>query len=306
MKPRAPGRGAVFDLLVAAAFAAAVFVLAGRFEWFEAYGRATRSFERWQLDEVFFGLLALSLGLAWFAWRRWREAVHVLAMHRGAQHRIEELLARNRELSQRLIELQESERARLARELHDELGQRCNAIQVDAALIRCAAAPDSSIAATAGRIGGAAQALYEQVRAMLRRLRPADLDALGLTGALESLCEQRDAGPPRCHFQARGSFADLTDAAQVAVYRVAQEALTNARRHAGANRIEMRLERDPQGGVQLEVRDDGCGFDPAMPRRGLGLLGASERAALLNGRLDVHSGAGTTLTLRLPPARVTA
>jgi signal transduction histidine kinase len=94
---------------------------------------------------------------------------------------------------------------------------------------------------------------------------------------------------------------ELPDAVEVAVYRVAQEALTNAVRHAHATTVRLRLARSGDA-LQLEASDDGCGMDLAVPRRGLGLLGASERAAALGGELALASapGQGLRLTLRLP------
>jgi signal transduction histidine kinase len=93
----------------------------------------------------------------------------------------------------------------------------------------------------------------------------------------------------------------LADVVQTAIYRVAQEALTNVTRHAGATVVELGVESDDEG-VELRVSDDGSGFDPAVRGSGLGLVGMAERARLVGGELDVRSapGGGTTITLRVP------
>lgn len=295
------------DLLLVALATLAAYALSVGFELHERYFGWLARYERWQADEIPLSLLVLACGMAWYAFRRRHEARAALREREVAQRRADDLLARNRELAQGLIALQESERAALARELHDEMGQRCTALRIETAVLRhCADGDRAGMLAAAARADASAQALYQSVRELLQRLRPAQLDELGLLAALQALCEGWELrSGVACVFLHEGVPDDLPDAVEVAVYRVAQEALTNAVRHAHATTVRLRLMRSGTD-LQLEVGDDGCGVDLAVPRRGLGLLGASERAAALGGQLVLASapGQGLRLTLRLPlPAR---
>jgi two-component system sensor histidine kinase UhpB len=155
----------------------------------------------------------------------------------------------------------------------------------------------------------AAQSLYQLVAGMLRRLRPSNLDALGLVAALQELCESwEERGGVACVFHAEAIDEVLPERINMAVYRVAQEALTNVTRHAHANQVRLALARAGAGDLCLTIADDGRGMDPTRATRGLGLLGAAERAAALGGelRIDSEPGAGLRLTLRVPlPAGAT-
>jgi two-component system sensor histidine kinase UhpB len=271
--------------------------------------------ERWQLDELPLTGMVFAFGLAWYALRRRRETLSELRLREQAEARASELLAHNRELAQQLIAVQESERLALARELHDELGQRCSAILIETACLRrCAADDRAALLGAAARADMAAQSLYQLVGGMLRRLRPANLDALGLVAALQELCESWEArSGVACvfHFDAMDEL--LPERINIAVYRVAQEALTNVTRHAHANQVRLALARhranDGAGDLRLTITDDGRGMDTTRTTHGLGLLGASERAAALGGELSVESapGAGVRLSLRVPlPAAAAA
>lgn len=294
---------ALADLLLVAFSAAVVFLLAAWLELYETFSRWISPFERYQADEVPFALLILGAGLSWYAFRRWREARAELAMRVAAEARVGELLSHNRELAQQLIALQESERRALARELHDELGQSCNAIRVEAAYIqRCRADDHAGMVAAATRVATVAESLYEMVRGMLRRLRPANLDELGLVAALQELCEAwEERSGIACVFHPDGALDDLGDAADITLYRVAQEALSNVMRHARAANVRIALAAMADDRVQLTIQDDGIGMDVDAAHRGLGLLGAAERVAALGGQFDVDSrpGAGTRLTVQL-------
>lgn len=273
---------------------AAVFAAASFLELQERLAGWTAGWEAWQIDELPNALLALSASLAWYAWRRRREAAA--------------LLAHNRELAQRLLQLQDQERLAIARELHDELGQHCTALRMDAAYLGRVQEP-AQVDAAARRMASSAELLHEGVRRLLRRLRPAELDELGLPAALRSLCDSWESRSClRCTLTLRGAdvqgLDSLGEAQDTAVYRVAQEALSNAVRHAHAQQVQMTLDVQARA-VTLSVQDDGCGIDPARSTRGLGLLGATERAAALGGRFEVSGapGAGTCVRLDIPRAR---
>ncbi len=305
---------AAADAAAVAAAALLTFLLASALELAEAFNRWLHHYERWQADELPFVLLVAALGLAWYALRRRGEARRALALHRQAQQQVVQLLDRNRQLARQLLSLQEDERASLARELHDEFGQRCTAIRIEAALI--ASAVPGGQAEAAGRIDAQARALHALVRGLLQRLRPAQLDELGLVDALQALCESWETSSGvACVLHHEGRFDDLPDAASVAVYRIAQEALSNVMRHAGARTVRVQVARAADAALSLQVRDDGVGMAAPQSQsqsqatrpgaRGLGLLGAAERAAALGGTLRVDSapGQGTTLRLSLPASR---
>ncbi len=292
------------DLLRVALATLGCWWLAGAVELRELVAGFTERWETWQADELPFAFVVLAAGLAWYALRRRRETQAELQARAAAEAQAQALLAHNRELARRLITLQEDERRALARELHDELGQACTALRVETALVRRCAADDAAAArAAAERADAAALGLYDGVRALLRRLRPAQLDALGLPAALRELCEGwAERSGTACVLSTEGDVATLPDALNVALFRVAQEALTNVMRHAGAGAVRVVLARCGPDEVMLSVADDGRGFDPAAETQGLGLLGAAERAAALGGTLLVRGrpGDGATLVLRLP------
>ena len=296
------------DLAWVLAAPLAVFLVAARLEWFERYAAWSQPFEHFDVDELVFVLATLAIGMAWYAARRWREA-------RRAQDRLAAVLADNCELAQQLITVQEDERRALARELHDELGQTVTAMRAEAAWMAASdgAAPAavSATGAAAARIATLADALSGQVRGMLHQLRPAQLDAQGLVAAIQALCEAWEArSGVACVFHHDTRADALGEAVNVAVYRVVQEALSNVLRHARASTVRVTLGAAAQapGVLRLTVRDDGVGMDVAAPRRGLGLLGAAERAAALGGHLAIDSGAGrgVSLELSLPLARAAA
>ncbi len=275
------------DLAWVLAAAAATFVLAGRIGLQERLSALTLPFERWQVDELPLTLLVLSLGLAWYAWRRRGEAAR--------------LLAHNRELAQRLIQVQDAERLALARELHDELGQHCTALRIEATVIERARDP-AQAAAAAQRAASSAELLHEGVRRLLRRLRPAELDELGLAAALRSLCDSWESRSRlRCTLVLQGELKGLGEALDTALFRVTQEALSNVVRHAHADEVRIELRATPAALV-LTVQDDGRGLPAARRHEGLGLLGAAERAAALGGRFEATTapGGGTCLRMTLP------
>jgi signal transduction histidine kinase len=294
-----------------AAATLATYLVASAADLREALTHWLTPYEHWELDELPLTLTVLACGLAWYALRRRRDAQAALGQRERAEAQARELLAHNRELARQLIAVQESERLALARELHDELGQGCTAVRVETAAIRRSAATDRpGTLAAAERADAAALGLYQLVRGMLRRLRPANLDELGLIGALQELCEswEERSGVP-CIFHHEALPAALGDAVDITLYRVTQEALTNVMRHAQASTVRVKLGRSAEGELCLSIQDDGVGMDAAASARGLGLLGATERAAALGGELQVKAspGGGVRLTLLIPmPATAAA
>lgn len=299
------------DLWLIAAAVLAWYALSSALDLHESFVEWIARYERWQLDELPFTAIVLALGLSWYALRRRNELRAELARREAAESRAAALLARNRELAQQLIAVQEAERVALARELHDEMGQHCCAILLETASLRRSAGDDrAAVLGAAARADVAAQSLHLLLRGMLARLRPAQLDALGLTAALQDLCEAWETrSGVACVFHHDGALPTLPDTLNITVYRVLQESLTNVLRHARASSVRVQLRATP-GQLQLVVQDDGQGMDLAASTcRGLGLLGAAERAAAAGGELQLHStpGAGVRLVLTLPlPAAAAA
>lgn len=225
--------------------------------------------------------------------------------------RLEDSLAANRRMTRRLLQMQEAERTRLARELHDELGQCITAIHAEAVTIRrrCedTASTDAAILAGTAAIIEVASETGQLMRSMLRRLRPAALDRLGLGAGLRELVNGFAQRAPnlRCSLRVDATLAELHGERPVAVYRIVQESLTNAVRHAAAASVDIEICRTRRGtlgeGIEVSVRDDGRG-GAREATQGFGLLGMRERAAALGGRysLDSPVGGGTRILVWLP------
>ncbi len=210
------------------------------------------------------------------------------------------LEAERRRAGSAALHAQEEERARVARDLHDEVNQSLTGLLLRLEAARETAPPEleSELAETKAL---ANQAMRELL-SLARQLRPTALDDLGLVAAIGGQVEQLGHGEIEAELSAEGDFSDLGDDAQLVVYRVAQEALSNAARHSGAAHVEVRLRRTGAGGVVLEVADDGRGFAFEKSERGLGIGGMRERALLVGGELTIESRPehGTTARLDVP------
>jgi len=210
------------------------------------------------------------------------------------------LEAERRRAGSAALQAQEQERTRVARDLHDEVNQSLTGLLLRLEAVREAAPPElESELADTKRLAN--QAMRELL-SLARQLRPTALDDLGLAAAIGGQVEQLGQGEVETELSREGDFTDLGDDAQLVVYRVAQEALSNAARHSGAGRIAVRLTRREDGGVELEVTDDGCGFAFDESEGGLGIAGMRERALLVGGDLTIESrpGHGTTVRLFVP------
>jgi two-component system sensor histidine kinase UhpB len=209
------------------------------------------------------------------------------------------LEAERRRAGSAALQAQEEERARVARDLHDEVNQSLTGL-----LLRLEAARETAPPALEPELAETKALANQAMRELLslaRQLRPTALDDLGLAAAIAGLVERLDQGEVEATTVVEGDFSDLSDDVQLVVYRVAQEALSNAARHSGAAHVAVVLRRGP-GGVELSVADDGRGFAFAESERGLGIGGMRERALLVDGDLTIESrpDAGTTVRLRVP------
>jgi two-component system, NarL family, sensor histidine kinase UhpB len=210
------------------------------------------------------------------------------------------LEAERRRAGSAALQAQEQERARVARDLHDEVNQSLTGLLRRLEAAREAAPPE--LEAELDETKALANQAMRELLSLARQLRPTALDDLGLAAAVAGQIEQLRHGEVEAEFAADGDFSELGDDAQLVVYRVAQEALSNAARHSGADRIEVRLRRLGSGGVELGVADDGCGFAFDESEGGLGIAGMRERALLIGGELTIESrpGRGTTVRLHVP------
>lgn len=214
-----------------------------------------------------------------------------------------------RRLSQRALAIQEAERRHLAQELHDELGQSVSAIKALAVAIRQDREHDASqTKESAGTIASICDHVYDSVRGMMRRLRPAVLDELGLVTAISRTVDEWNMhhGEVSCRFEVEGKLDDAHEELAINVYRIVQECLTNVARHAKAAEVAVRFTRLEQQAtgpqLRLEVEDNGIGFDPEHTPYGLGLLGIRERVRSLDGEmlLSAGKGEGTRLCILVP------
>jgi len=228
---------------------------------------------------------------------------------------MQEAAVQRRDLNRRIIEVEEAERKRLARELHDELGQSLTAIKVDAAYIaREALNTSPNIVSSAHGIERLSTEIMELIRSMLARLRPHGLETVGLRETLQDLVngwQARVAERFHCSLTIQGRVDMLGADLNITVYRLIQECLTNAVRHSRARMIAIRLwieeppgHAGPEGGaracarVLIDVRESEISVNaPAVASRGAGLLGMRERVEAHGGDLKVHSDAAGGLSL---------
>jgi two-component system, NarL family, sensor histidine kinase UhpB len=211
------------------------------------------------------------------------------------------LEAERRRAGSAALRAQEQERARVARDLHDEVNQSLTGLLLRLEALREQAPPE--LRAELDETKGVANQAMGELLSLARQLRPTALDDLGLVAALSGQVEQLRSGSIEAELQADGDFSDLPDDVQLVLYRVAQEALTNAARHSEAKRIDVRLLRHDDH-VELAARDDGRGFAFEQSESGLGIAGMRERALAVGGELTIESrpGEGTTVRLQVPVA----
>jgi len=202
-----------------------------------------------------------------------------------------------------LLDRQERERQLVAYEIHDGLAQYLSAaimhLETYEAGLPGGAGSDSRLSEVLRLLREATA----EARHLIAGLRPPALDELGLVAAIEALVADARLEIPLVEFAAELSGERLPADWETTLFRIAQESLTNIRRHAHASRATISLTRQPDGGILLQIRDDGRGFDPAaIPPQHFGLEGIKQRASLLRGTATVVSspGQGTVIEIRLP------
>jgi two-component system sensor histidine kinase UhpB len=292
------------DLSVMVVLTVAMAAVAAYFELSEKFFISSRKWEHLEIDELPAVFVALSGSLAWFAWRRVREARAEIARRREAEAQLATLLSDNRRLAQQNLRMQESERKALARELHDELGQYLNAIKTDAVTIQeRSSGSDGPWQRASSAIVGHVDHVHSVVSDLIRRLRPVGLDDLGLRAALEHFLSNAQQRLPQVRIVAKleGDLDSFGEATNVTIYRLAQEGMTNVAKHSGATRVELRLVRI-DGHVEFAMLDDGRGADPNAATTGLGLIGMRERVEMLGGqmRIETARARGFEVHARIP------
>jgi signal transduction histidine kinase len=230
---------------------------------------------------------------------------YILRLERQTRNRYRELAQSRHELerlSSRLVDAQEEERRSISRELHDEVGQSLGALLVDLGRLSTNLPADGDeIRERIDHMKSLAERTVGTVRDIALLLRPSMLDDLGLVAALEwQGREVSRRSQMEVAVESANVSDDLPDEYKICVYRLVQEALNNAVRHAKARNAKVRVAGGANG-IDIEVRDDGQGFDPQRSR-GLGILGMEERVKRLGGSLTVKSapGQGTVLKAELP------
>jgi two-component system sensor histidine kinase UhpB len=234
------------------------------------------------------------------------QVAHLAATFNGTLDELERDRAELRSVASQVINAQEEERKRISRELHDDTAQVLFAQLLRLTALK--ASPNTEVRGTAATLEEMTAEALEGVRRMAMELRPPALDDLGLQATLADLAQRfsEQLGIP-IDYQPRGPRGRLPAEVELVLYRVAQEALTNVAKHAGAGRVWIDLDRGPHD-VTLSVQDDGRGFEPAEETRrdgrglGLGLFGMAERVALVGGCFTIWSrpGRGTEIFAFIP------
>ncbi len=234
---------------------------------------------------------------------KWFGASVDIEDRRRAEKNLEEAHRQLKLLSRRRVKVQEEERRHLARELHDEIGQALTAAKIN--LQAALEEPDHAKAKRIHETTAILERLLGQVRQISLNLRPSTLDDLGLVPALRSLLdEQGRLASVAVRFSAKNMPENLDPEIQTTCFRIAQEAITNAVRHARSTQIRVELSNE-HGNLRLQIRDNGSGFDAESAQAqtiGLGLVGMKERAALVGGRTRIMAsrGKGATVDVTLP------
>ena len=213
---------------------------------------------------------------------------------------LERLETARREATRTALAAQEGERLRVARELHDEIGQTLTAVTIQAE--RAAGGDSAAASAELARVADAVRRSLDDVRRIARELRPEALDDLGLINALIALCSRVDAqGGPSVKREFHGKLPRLAPDVELVIYRVVQESLTNTLRHADAETVTISLEVDAEA-VLISVVDDGKGMPSHVQPGTAGIAGMRERALLVGGHLSIETrpNDGTEVRLTVP------
>lgn len=222
------------------------------------------------------------------------------AQVRGSQYELRQSYERIHDLAGRLLNAQDSERARIARELHDDISQEMALLSIDLEILKGLAEGDTE--EVAGEALRRAQTVARSVHDLSHRLHPAKLRLIGLVPALQALQREMERAGIPVTFRHDAVPPALSTELSLCVYRIVQEALQNALKHSRAREVAVHLRGTPDS-LDLTVADDGVGFQPAAAwSSGLGLISMRERVDAIGGTLEIHTslGRGTRLHIKVP------
>jgi signal transduction histidine kinase len=228
--------------------------------------------------------------------------VHDITEHKLAEEALSAV-------SQKLIEAQEEERTRIARELHDDIGQRVTLLTINVRGMKKLHASATDLRQRLEEASKQLGDLGRDIQALSHRLHSPNLEYLGLAAAAASFCREfSDVQDVKIDFHSEDIPRELPREISLCLFRVLQEAMQNAAKHSGSRQFEVSLKGGAKE-IELTVHDSGLGFDPeeAIKRRGLGLTSMRERLKLVNGSLSIESQLqrGTTVHARVPFHRTT-
>lgn len=291
------------DLLKATAIVLVIYAVSAIFDLAEHFTRWAAPLDAYELDELPVLMLALALASVWFSHRRMREIKNEMQLRAQSEHALARLAQENQALARHAMQVQEEERRFIARELHDDMGQYLTAIRLDAAAL--ASTADAKAASHAQRIISHTAHIQSAMKGLLHRLRHAALDAHGLLEALKTLVEEWKAQHLNIHCELAldESCNALSQASNIVIFRVVQEALTNIARHAQASHVSITLaitDTATRPAVQLQIRDDGMGFKLTASGYGFGLTGMRERVEGAGGTLHLINENGLQIHVNLP------
>ncbi|WP_417550805.1 histidine kinase [Methylophaga sp.] len=288
---------AVFGILSVSIFAVALLVFMTIHQLLRPAQLIVRGLEKMHQGDLHTRIPTFDIG----EWRRTSEAINALAA--SQQH----IMAENRQLALKLINAQEEEHRYISRELHDEFGQCLAGINALTTSISQTARKDCpSILSETEGISHITEHMMSALRGLLTRLRPADVDELGLTRSLEKLIKswnQRTGGETQFNLQIAEGVDALPEPLPVNLYRIVQESLTNIAKHADASEANIKLMFSNVDHLILAVEDNGkAKRDSLNQHMGVGLLGISERVNALGGKItmDTHNEGGLKLLIDLP------
>lgn len=302
-------RAARFELFIIAAVAITFAILELYIDSFQRVVVWMAENESLLITEILTFAIVLAVGLAIYAWRRWRESIILQADKARLERTVGKEQDANRAMrtyADAVTRGQEAERHRLARELHDDTIQRLIVLNQHVELAAFDHA-ESEVSGDLNKIENLLDETIGNVRRVIRELRPTYLDELGLVPALRTLIKDtREREDELIEFDVVGKEERLSESVELALYRVTQSALSNVIQHAEASQAGVVLEFAPAF-IKLTIKDDGKGFrvpDRRILARGdhFGLLGMQERAELIDAKFAIESlvNEGTTISLKLP------
>lgn len=287
------------------------------FDLYEALFHWSRQYDWFEIDELIITTLVFFPGLIWFSHNRWKDARYALKKSLEMQASLElsqsqqaETLNENRRLLNRISEIQEAERKRIASDLHDIFGQYLTAIHANASTIKTELKNDNALIKIIDKVISNSEKLSQLTRYMLNELRPMILENMGLDAALNNLISDWQENNPtyQIELSSSGNDEDINFSVALAIYRSVQEGLTNIIKHSGATEVSLFVDYQSMGDdesnnwIYILLGDNGCGFVHPAVTEGLGLIGIRERVNNLEGSFEVITAPneGTELSILMP------